>query len=246
MAVSCLGLSAFLTQLTLMRELLGVLAGNELVFGVVLGSWMLLTGIGSALGRAAGRLRSPIVVFVVVQVLIALLPIADVFLLRTLRNVVFLRGVEIGVTGAVASCLHSAGALLPGHRLRADRGLPSGGDAPGGANTSQIGGADILSAWRPTRPTECRPHRTRPHRARHRRPSARSICSTTSATSLGGLAFILVLVHFFDHFVILYFAAVANLLLAALVAAGAGKRRLAAAVGAVTGRDVRPSWPSAT
>ena len=31
---------------------------------------------------------------------------------------------------------------------------------------------------------------------------------------LGGLAFILVLVHFSDHFVILYFAAMANLLLA--------------------------------
>ena len=65
LAVCCLGLSAFLTQLTLMRELLGVLSGNELVFGVVLGSWMLLTGIGSALGRTAGRLRSPLVVFIV-------------------------------------------------------------------------------------------------------------------------------------------------------------------------------------
>ena len=50
---------------------------------------------------------------------------------------------------------------------------------------------------------------------------------------LGGLAFILVLVHFFDHFVILYFAAVANLLLAALVAAETGRRRLAAAVGTI-------------
>jgi spermidine synthase len=103
-AVCCLGLSAFLTQLTLMRELVSVLFGNELVFGIVLGNWMLLTGIGSSLGKTAARLRSPITAFVAAEILIALLPIADVFLLRWLRDVVFLRGVEAGVTETVASC----------------------------------------------------------------------------------------------------------------------------------------------
>ena len=104
LAVCCLGLSAFLTQLVLMRELLSAFSGNELVFGIVLGNWMLLTGIGSTLGKTASRLRSPITVFIVAEVLIALLPIADVFLLRWLRNVVFLRGAEVGVTETVASC----------------------------------------------------------------------------------------------------------------------------------------------
>ena len=36
--------------------------------------------------------------------LLAVLPIGDVFLLRTLRNVIFVRGVEIGVTDTVVSC----------------------------------------------------------------------------------------------------------------------------------------------
>ena len=45
---------------------------------------------------------------------------------------------------------------------------------------------------------------------------------------LGGLAFLIVLVHWFNHFDMLYFAAVLNLLLAVLVAASAGKRLLAA------------------
>jgi spermidine synthase len=103
-AVCCLGLSAFFTQLVLMRELLSAFSGNELVLGIVLGNWMLLTGIGASLGRTAGRLRSPIIVFVAAEILIALLPIADVFLLRWLRNVVFLRGAEVGVTETVASC----------------------------------------------------------------------------------------------------------------------------------------------
>ncbi|MGD0898139.1 MAG: hypothetical protein ABR915_09915, partial [Thermoguttaceae bacterium] len=96
-AAGCLGFSAVLTQLTLMRELLGILAGNELIFGIVLGSWMLLGGLGAALGRAARRLRSPLDALVAAQTLVALLPVGSVFVLRTLRNVVFVRGAEIGV-----------------------------------------------------------------------------------------------------------------------------------------------------
>jgi len=104
LAVCCLGISAFITQLTLMRELLSVFSGNELIFGIVLGNWLLLTGVGSALGRTAARLKRPLVVLVVAQILVAVLPIADVFLLRTLRHAVFIRGAEVGVTETVVSC----------------------------------------------------------------------------------------------------------------------------------------------
>lgn len=104
-AIGALGVSAFVTQLTLMRELLAVFAGNELVFGIVLGNWLLLTGLGSYLGKTAPRLRNPIGLLIVAQVLIALVPVADVFLLRTLRDVVFLRGSAVGVTETVVSCL---------------------------------------------------------------------------------------------------------------------------------------------
>ena len=68
------------------------------------GAWMLLTGVGASLGRTARRLPSPIVAFVAAEVFIALLPIADVFLLRWLRNVVFLRGAEVGLSETAASC----------------------------------------------------------------------------------------------------------------------------------------------
>jgi spermidine synthase len=104
LAVSALGVSAFVTQLTLMRELLSVFSGNELVFGIVLGNWLLLTGMGSYLGRVAPRLKRPLDVLVGAQVLVALLPIADVFALRALRNVVFIRGAEVGVIETVGSC----------------------------------------------------------------------------------------------------------------------------------------------
>ena len=65
---------------------------------------MLLTGIGSALGKAAGRLKSPQTVFVLAQVLVAVVPIGEIFLLRTMRNVVFVRGSEVGVTETVVTC----------------------------------------------------------------------------------------------------------------------------------------------
>ena len=92
-----------MTQLALMRELLGVFSGNEMVLGVTLGLWLLLMGIGTALGRTSDKLRNPLAVLVVAQILVAILPLAQVFALRALRNVVFIRGAEVGVTGTVIS-----------------------------------------------------------------------------------------------------------------------------------------------
>lgn len=104
-AICGLGISAFMTQLTLMRELLAVFSGNELVLGIVLGNWLLLTGLGAYLGRTAGRLRDPAGVLIAAQVAIAVLPVGQVFLLRALRNQVFLPGAAVGVTETVVSCL---------------------------------------------------------------------------------------------------------------------------------------------
>jgi len=103
-AVSALGISSIITQLTLMRELLSVFSGNEMVLGIILSNWLLLTGLGSYLGKTARRLKSPLSLLVGAQILVSILPIADVFLVRTLRNTVFIRGAMVGVTGTVLSC----------------------------------------------------------------------------------------------------------------------------------------------
>jgi len=92
-----------MTQLALMRELLGVFAGNEMVLGVVLGLWLLLMGIGAWVGRTSEKLRNQLVVLAVIQMLVAVLPLAQVFLLRALRNVVFIRGAAVGVTETVSA-----------------------------------------------------------------------------------------------------------------------------------------------
>jgi spermidine synthase len=58
LAVGGLGVAAVMTQLALLRELLGAFAGNELVLGIGLGCWLLLTGAGTWLGRWVARWAS--------------------------------------------------------------------------------------------------------------------------------------------------------------------------------------------
>src|SRR5450759_3436800 len=57
-----LGMASVMTQLALMRELLCAFAGNEMVLGIALGLWLLLTGLGTSLGRTADKLRNPLAV----------------------------------------------------------------------------------------------------------------------------------------------------------------------------------------
>ena len=109
-AVAALGFSCVMTQLALMRELLGAFSGNEMVLGVTLGLWLLLLGLGTALGRRAANLRHPLAILAAIQILLAILPLAQVFVLRALRNVVFIRGAAVGVTETV---LAAAVLLLP-------------------------------------------------------------------------------------------------------------------------------------
>jgi spermidine synthase len=133
-AVSSLGASAVVTQLTLMRELLGAFSGNELILGIVLGNWMLLTGLGSYLGKTASRLSAPVAVLAAAQVAAALLPVADVLLLRTVRNVVFVRGAEVGVGETVVSCavLLAPYCLLIGYLLTLATRVLSWAEKPDG------------------------------------------------------------------------------------------------------------------
>src|SRR5512137_1548763 len=82
LAVGALGVSCVMTQLALMREFLCAFAGNELVVGATLGNWLLLTGLGTWLGRSSARLKNPRRALVVAQILVAVLPLAQVVVLR--------------------------------------------------------------------------------------------------------------------------------------------------------------------
>ncbi len=101
-AVGALGVSCVMTQLALMRELLAAFSGNEMVFGIVLGLWLLLMGIGTWLGRVSERIRAQLSILAILQILVAVLPLLQVFLLRALRNLVFIRGAAVGAGQTMA------------------------------------------------------------------------------------------------------------------------------------------------
>jgi spermidine synthase len=101
LAVGALGATAVVTQLVLMRELLGAFAGNELVLGIVLGNWLLLTGLGTWLGRLAHRLRHPVNFLIGSLICIGIIPVMQVVAVRVLRDVVFTRGALVGVLETV-------------------------------------------------------------------------------------------------------------------------------------------------
>lgn len=104
LAVCALGISAVITQLTLMRELLSAFTGNELVFGIVLGCWLLLIGAGAAVGGIPRILKKPETTLILALIAIAILPIIEVFALRVLRNEFFVRGAEVGIPKTTVSC----------------------------------------------------------------------------------------------------------------------------------------------
>lgn len=104
-AIGAVGCAAVLTQLVLLRELLGAFSGNELVVGLSLGSWLVLTAAGTRLARSAARVRAPEIVFGWGQMGIALVPLLQVVAVRALRDVVYPRGAAVGMADTLLGCL---------------------------------------------------------------------------------------------------------------------------------------------
>ena len=125
-----LGFSAFVTQVVMMRELVSVLAGNELIYGIVLGDVAALDRIGLVAGHDGRSAPSRAAAcFSRRRYAVAVLPVVSVFLLRTLRNVVFLRGAALGVTETVIVCVVCLApyCLLIGYLLALASALVPGG-----------------------------------------------------------------------------------------------------------------------
>lgn len=95
-AIGVLGFSNILTQILVLREFLSVLSGNELVIGILLSNWMLISGLGAYLGRFA-RFRFQIVLIILIQSVIAFLPLLTVFALNTSRFNLFTPGIELNI-----------------------------------------------------------------------------------------------------------------------------------------------------
>ncbi len=104
-AVAVLGMTSLATQIILLREFVSVFQGNELVIGVVLAVWMMLTGAGAFLGRLSAPL-SPRRSFPAAALACSgTLPPLAVLLLRTMRNFIFTAGSMVGILQALAASL---------------------------------------------------------------------------------------------------------------------------------------------
>jgi len=103
LSITFLGISHVVTQLVVIREFLNVFYGNELVFGIILANWLLLMGIGSWLGKFAKRMKSKMELLILSQISIALLPFLSIFLIRALRNWIFIPGVAVDISGIFLS-----------------------------------------------------------------------------------------------------------------------------------------------
>jgi len=96
-SVITLGITAIITQIILLREFLSVFYGNELVIGIILANWMLITGAGSYLAKyAAGTLSKPQYI-IIIQIIVSALPVITVFLLYYLRNILFPAGSMVSI-----------------------------------------------------------------------------------------------------------------------------------------------------
>ena len=156
LAVGALGCSCVMVQLALLREALCAFSGNEMVLGVVLGLWMLLMGCGAALGRLATERDRARLVFERLLVLAALLPPAQLFGLRALRNVIFLRGAAVGLSETLAAglalllpyCLTAGCALTLGcFLLLREQGVGGIGRGYLADSAGGIAGGVLFSFW---------------------------------------------------------------------------------------------------
>jgi len=100
-----LGFISISTQIYMLREFLYVFQGNELVFGVVLANWMLLTGFGAYIGRFSQQMknREPFLLFLLM--LLSVIPILTVLKVDIWRCVVFPTGTMVGLRDIFYSSL---------------------------------------------------------------------------------------------------------------------------------------------
>lgn len=92
-----LGSTTIIAQVILLREFMAAFSGNELVIGLVLANWMILTGLGAFLGQFQLRIKNTFPVIISSLLLLSFIPFLTAFLINFLKNQVFPVGALIGV-----------------------------------------------------------------------------------------------------------------------------------------------------
>ncbi len=88
-AVVVVGITSIVTQIVFLREFLSVFCGNELIIGIVMANWMVLTAAGAFLGKYAERVNDRFSLLGLLIALLGILPPVTVFFIRFMRNILF-------------------------------------------------------------------------------------------------------------------------------------------------------------
>jgi len=96
-----LGFISISTQIYLLRECYMVFYGNELILGIMLAAWMLLTGAGAWLGRYFGRIRGQGVFILFLMLLLSALPVLMLIKLNLYRALVLPTGTMAGINEVI-------------------------------------------------------------------------------------------------------------------------------------------------
>lgn len=92
-----LGSTTIIAQVILMREFLTVFSGNELVIGMILANWMMLTGLGAYFGRQTFPVTQSPNFLINGLSLLSVMPFATAFLINFLKNKIFPVGALISI-----------------------------------------------------------------------------------------------------------------------------------------------------
>jgi len=143
-ALLVMGFTSLMVQVVLVRELLVDFLGNELSVGIILGSWLLMEGMGSWI---AGRsnLARPVRTYVLLQVAVsALLPlaVAESRIARSIAGLVPGEGAGLGSILYLSFLILSPIALCDGAQFAVGSAIFSGK----GSRATSIGSVYVLEA----------------------------------------------------------------------------------------------------
>ena len=96
-----LGFISISTQIYLLRASYMVFYGNELILGIMLSAWLLLTGAGAWLGRYFSKIRGPAVFVLFLMLLLSALPALMLIKLNLYRALVLPTGTLAGINDVV-------------------------------------------------------------------------------------------------------------------------------------------------
>jgi len=99
-----IGLSSVVMQLVLVREFLAQFQGNEFTIALIFFSWLILGGIGAWLALLAIRRRpADLTRLALFSLLLAALATIEILAIRTLRDIIFLHGADVGFYPTMAA-----------------------------------------------------------------------------------------------------------------------------------------------